>query len=88
MDKQYHVKTLRWSYFGLYWVFHKNKKNARLGLDTSYKDGLRTKFEEKPSKGQNKTISMFLNYSACPFHSATESRICSNFMKFDQNCNF
>ena len=68
--------------------FFTNEKNARLGLDTAYKDGLHPKFEEKPSKGQNKTIWMFLHDTACPSHSATESRICSNFMEFDQNCNF
>ena len=68
--------------------FHKNGKNAILGLDTAYKDGLHPKFEGKPSKDQNKTISMFLHDTACPFHSATESTICRNFMEFDQNCNF
>ena len=57
-------------------------------MDISYKDGLHTKFEEKPSKGQNKTISMFLNYSACPFHSATELIICSDFIEFGQNFYF
>ena len=46
------------------------------------------KFEGKPSKDQNKTISMFLHDTACPFHSAAESRIYSNFMEFDQNGNF
>ena len=68
--------------------FHKNGKNARLGLDTAYKDGLYPKFEEKPVNGQNKTLSMFLDDTACPFHSAIESGICSNFMEFGQNCNF
>ena len=28
------------------------------------------KFKEKPSKGQNKTLTMFLHGIACPFHSA------------------
>ena len=68
--------------------FHKNGKNARLGLDTAYKDGLYPKFEKKPVNGQNKTLSMFLDDTACPFHSAIESGICSNFMEFGQNFNF
>ena len=68
--------------------FHKNGINARLGLDTAYKDGLYPKFEEKPVNGQNKTLSMFLDDTACPIHSAIESGICRNFMKFGQNCNF
>ena len=66
--------------------FHKNGKNARLGLDTAYKDGLYPNFEEKPVNGQNKTLSMFLDKTACPFHSAIESGICSNFTEFGQNC--
>ena len=50
--------------------FHKNGKNARLGLDTAYKDGLYPKFEEKPVNGLNKdcnkkirdpAISLFIN---------------------------
>jgi len=45
--------------------FHKNGKNARLGLDTEYKDGLNPKFEEKPVNGQNKTLLMFLDDTAC-----------------------
>ena len=44
--------------------------------------------EEKPFNGQNKTLSMFLDDTACLFHSAIESGICSNFMEFGQNCNF
>ena len=68
--------------------FHKNGKNARLGLNILYKDGLYPKFEEKPINEQNKTLSKFLDETACPFHSVMDSRICSNFMEFGQNCNF
>ena len=39
-------------------------------------------------KGHNKTLPMFLEDTASPFHSAIESGICRNFMEFDQNCNF
>ena len=28
----------------------------------------------------------FLDKTACPFHSAVESGICSNFTEFGQNC--
>ena len=69
-------------------LFHKNEKNARFGLDIPYKDGLYPKFEEKPSKDQNKILTMFLHDIACPLHSAKESGICSNFMEFGQYCNF
>ena len=68
--------------------FHKNGKNDRFVLDTSYKHGLYPKFEEKPTDGQNKTLLKFLDETACPFHSATELGICSNFMEFGQNSNF
>ena len=61
--------------------FTKNEKNARLELDTACKDALYPKFEENPSKGQNKTISMFLHDTACPFHSATDYRI-KNLVQF------
>ena len=54
----------------------------------THPNGLYPKFEEKPVNGQNKTLSMFLDDTACPFHSAIESGICSNFMEFGQNCNF
>ena len=64
--------------------FHKNGENARLGLDTAYKDGLYSKFEEKPVNGQL----MFLDDTACPFHSAIESGISRYFMEFGQNFNF
>ena len=37
-------------------------------MNTAYKDGSHPKFEEKPSKGQNKTISMFLHDTACPLN--------------------
>ena len=43
---------------------------------------------KKPVNGQNKTLSMFLDDTACLFHSPIESGICSNFMEFGQNCNF
>ena len=69
-------------------IFHKNGKNAKLGQDTGYKHGLQPKFEERPFKGQNKTLPMFLEDTVSPFHSAIESGICRNFMEFDQNCNF
>ena len=52
------------------------------------KVGLYPKFEEKPINGQNKTLSMFLDDTACPFHSAIESGICRNVMEFGKNCNF
>ena len=68
--------------------FSQNEKNARLVSDTAYKDGLCQKFEEIAINGQNKTHSKFLDETACPFHSALESGICSNFMEFGQNCNF
>ena len=59
--------------------FTKMGKNARLGLDTAYKDGLYPNFEKKPVNGQNKTLSMFLDDTACPFHSTIESGICKQF---------
>ena len=68
--------------------FTKMGKNARLGLDTAYKNWLYPKFEEKAVNGQNKTLSKFLDDTACPFHSAKESGICNNFMGFGQICNF
>ena len=45
-----------------------------------HKDRLYPKFEGKPSKGQNETLSpsqCFLHVTACPFHSATESGIAA-----------
>ena len=36
--------------------FSQKWKNVTLGLDTACKDGLHPKFEEKPSKGQNKFL--------------------------------
>ena len=67
--------------------FHKNGKNARLGLDILYKDGLYPKFEEKSINVQNKTLSKFLDETACPFWSTIELGIWSNFMEFGENCN-
>ena len=68
--------------------YHKNRKNARLGLNTAYKNGIYLKFEEKSINGQNKTFSKFLDETACPFHSTIESGVCSNFMEFGENWNF
>ena len=58
--------------------YYSRSKNASLGLNTAYKNGLSPKFEEKPRKGQNEILTMFLHNIACPFHSATESAISSN----------
>ena len=55
---------------------HKNKKNVRLVFDTKYKYGLHPTFEEKPGKGQNKTVLQ------------NKDLICRNFIEFDQKCNF
>ena len=44
-------------------------------LDTAYKDGLYPKFEEKPVNGQKKTLSMFLEDTACPFYSGIWSKL-------------
>ena len=68
--------------------FHQNEKYARLRLDTAYKDGLYPKCEEKPVNGQNKSHLMFVDDTACSFHSATESGIRSNIVEFGQNCIF
>ena len=68
--------------------FHKNGKMPDLDWTQHIKMGWYPKFEEKPINGQNKTLSMFLDDTACPFHSAIESGICSNFMEFRPNCNF
>ena len=59
----------------LYWTQHINMDYTQ-------------KFEEKPTDGKNKTLLKFLDETACPFHSATELVICSNFMKFGHNSNF
>ena len=66
--------------------FHKNGKMPDLDWTQHIKMGWYPKFEEKPINGQNKTLSMFLDKTACPFHSAIESGICSNFTEFGQNC--
>ena len=68
--------------------FHKNGKNARLGLVRAYIEGLYLNFEEKPINGQNKPLWNFSDETACPFYSVIESGIFCNFMVFGQNCNF
>ena len=50
--------------------FTKMGKMPDLDWTQHIKMGWYPKFEEKPINGQNKTLSMFLDKTACPFQSA------------------
>ena len=50
------------------------------GLGSTYLDELCPKHKKRPSKGQKRTITKFLQDTTCPYHSFTEPGICCNFV--------
>ena len=68
--------------------FTKVRKMPDLDWTQHIKMDYTQNLRKKPSKDQNKILTMFLHDIACPLHSAKESGICSNFMEFGQYCNF